>query len=59
MESAKASNKKEEELNNFDDLCISTTSMSTWKAGSGKYQSEKIIPQNLADLDNNNNFSNF
>ena len=36
METAKIANKNEgEELNNFDDLSISTTSMSPWKAGLG------------------------
>ena len=57
MELAKQAEKKEgEELNNFDDLSISTTGMSnTWKAGSGKSKSDKIIMHNLMDLDTKNN----
>ena len=42
MESAKQAEKKErEELNNFDDLFISTTRMSdAWKDGLGKSKSD-------------------
>ena len=44
MELAKTANKKEgEELNYFDDLSISTTDMSSWKAGLGSINQIKLF----------------
>ena len=52
MELAKTAGKNEgEELNNFDDLSIYTTGMSTWKASLSKSNSDKNILHNLTDLD--------
>ena len=61
MESAKLAKKKDgEELNNFDDLSISTTGMSdAWKAGLGKSKSDKNITHNPMDLDTSNKCTKF
>ena len=61
MESAKQAKQKEgEEINNFDDLSISTTRMSdALKASLGKSKSDKAIMHNLVDLDTKNNRTKF
>ena len=59
MKLANAKNKKEE-LNNFDNLSISTTRMhSKWKAGSGKSKFNKNNEYSLMDLDTKNNRTKF
>ena len=51
MKSANAKN-KQEELNNFDDLSVSTAGMhSEWKTGSGKSKFDKNNEYSLMDLD--------
>ena len=60
MELAKTADKNEgEELNNFNDLSISTTGMSTWKASLGKSKSDKTILHNSTDLDNSDKLNKF
>ena len=60
MELAKTVNKNErEELENFDDLSISTAGMSTWKAGLGKSKSDKTVLHYLTDLDNSDKRNKF
>ena len=60
MKSANQAKNKGEELNNFDNLSISTTGMhNEWKAGLGKSKSDKNNKYNSMDLDTKNNHTKF